>query len=145
MSKVIASLLIVIALWPLDIHAQTCPAECGPAVNAAASAACRRARAAELRLSSEVLPDLAAAQTQRDVCVGERALLERQLSLVQSTPPRRSPWVLRVGLDVGTLLLGAGAGFAWGAGLPPTAGVGMGVGAICALVGRLVLEWVDGR
>lgn len=115
-----------------------CAEACGPAVNAAADALCRRARAAELRLDEEVLPDLAAAQTQRDVCEGRLAqLMEHPPTQPQ---PWRAPLWLRLALDVGIGATATGTGALAASGAPAEFVVGFAVASVAALVGRIVLE-----
>jgi hypothetical protein len=108
-------------------------------VDALVDAACSRSRAAEARLPT-VIDDLAAVQTQRDVCLG-------RLAQVQEAPPVpwRSPWWLRVGLDVALVGVGVGTGAVAGIGGPPEVIVGGVVLEVAMLGGRLMLEWLDGR
>lgn len=151
MSRVSIAAASLVLVLLLDSPALACdpPRICasGADINAAADAACRRARAAELQLTQQVLPDLQAAQTQRDQCRGEVSVLTRQLEIVTLTPPvrTRSPWVLRVGLDVVAAVLGGAAGVSLGADGPPQLTAGVGVAAVTVLVGRLLVEWLDDR
>lgn len=106
-------------------------------VLALVDAQCGADRAKAARLPT-LLDDIAAVQTQRDVCLG-------RLAQVQEAPPVpwRSPWWLRVGLDVvpaglvggGTACLVGGCGGEVSVGLLVAGGLGV--------LGRLVLEVIE--
>jgi hypothetical protein len=139
----ILAILLVTSIGSIA-HAQTTcnpPNRCLSAdrVNAVVDAACARARAAEARLPN-VIDDLSKAQTERDHCRGELARLENTPA---PEPVRRSPWWIRVALDVGIGALSAGTGAAAGIGAP---GEVVAVGATLsagALAVRLLLEFLD--
>jgi hypothetical protein len=108
-----------------------------PEVLAVVDAKCAADRARGERLQA-VTDDLAAVQTQRDVCLG-------RLAQVQEAPPVpwRSPWWLRVGLDVVPAgLIGGGTACLVG-GCGSEVSVGLLVAGALGVVGRLVLEVVD--
>lgn len=105
-------------------------------------AACSRARAAETRLPL-VVSDLDAAQVERDHCRGELAHLKAN----PPQPPvvQRTPWWLRVALDVAIGGGGVATGVVLGSRGAPEVVIGVGVAAVGLLGVRLLVEYLDDR
>lgn len=106
-------------------------------VNALVDAKCLSDRAKAERVD-ELTDDLTAAQVQRDQCHGRLAQLAANPP-VQPEPWRPPLWV-RIALDVTVGATAAGTGAAAGVGAPGELVVGLAVGSVAVLVGRIVLE-----
>lgn len=80
------------------------------------------------------------------ICWGRNDELLRQISNYSKISNSwRAPAILRIALDVGLVAGGIAAGAAVGTGAPPEWIVGFAVGAGALLVGRLVVEWLEGQ